>query len=287
MWGREWLSPSLPPSIKFFTMEQTPKRGGRPPKKAATPSKTKFKRTLKDESNLPRTYEVINGCNYILRISSKNVQVFDKESNRVRAIRYAPLENSVFMDEQSSLARVEHVMFENKYLVVPVEKPNLIQFMELHPDNVANGGTVFKLVNKEENFEEDVEMDFKISDAISIIKSRPIDELLPVALALKVDTNQKDLAIKHGLIRFAKQKPDEFLATLNSPMVNARSVVSQCLDFQVIEQRNGAVVWFDTGKMIVSVPVGQDAVEVMTRFVMTDKGSTVLSELERQLEAIA
>jgi hypothetical protein len=70
-------------------------------------------------------------------------------------------------------------------------------------------------------------------------------------------------------------------------MVNARSTVAQALDFQIIEERKGAVVWFDTGKMIVSVPVGQDSVEVMTRFVMTDKGTTVLSELERQLEAIA
>ena len=67
----------------------------------------------------------------------------------------------------------------------------------------------------------------------------------------------------------------------------ARTTVAQSFDFQIIEDRNGGVVWFDTGKLIVSVPVGQDKVEVMTRFVMTDKGSTVLSELERQLAEIA
>jgi len=274
-------------------MEKQVKRGtGTPQKKATTQKsapqkKSTFKRTIPNRDNLPRTYEVVNGCNYILKISSKNVQVFDKDSGTVRAIRYAPLESSIYMDEQSAVARVEHVMFENKYLIAPVTKPNLIAFLDAHPDNVANGGGSFKLVNKEENFEQDIESEFKISDAISIIKARPIDELLPVALALNINTNQKDLAIKHALIKIAKSNPDKFLSTLDSPMVNARSVVSQSLDFQIIEDRNGAVVWFDTGKMIVSIPVGQDAVEVLTRFVMTDKGSTVLSERERQLEAIA
>jgi hypothetical protein len=77
------------------------------------------------------------------------------------------------------------------------------------------------------------------------------------------------------------------MGLIDSPMVMARTTVAQSFDFQVIEQRSGAVVWFDTGKLIVSVPVGQDKIEVMTRFVMTDKGSSVLSELERQLDDIA
>lgn len=268
-------------------MEQTQKRGGRPPKQTAPKKKASFKRNLPDTSTMPKTYEVINGANYILRIGSKNVRVFDKETSMVRAMRYAPLENSVWMDEQSDGARVEHVMFENKYLVAPYDRPNLQRFLDLHPANEANGGSTFRLMNKEANFEQDIESEFKINDAISIIKSRPMDELLPVALALNIDTNQKDLAVKHALIKIAKSNPAKFLGTIDSPMVNARSTVSQSLDFQVIEERKGAVVWFDTGKMIVSIPVGQDAVEVMTRFVMTDKGSTVLSELERQLEAIA
>ena len=272
-------------------MEQTKKRGaGRPPKTTTPPiarKKPTFKREIPNLETMPQTYEVINGCNYILRIPSKNVQVFDKESNSVRAIRYAPLENSIFMDEQAASSRVEHVMFEDKFLIVPVSKPNLVAFMNAHPGNKANGGGLFKLLNKEENFEVDVESEFKISDAIAIIKSRPMDELLPVALALRINTNQKDLAIKHALIKSAKRDVDTFMDTLNSPMVNARSTVAQALDFQVIENRKGAVVWFDTGKLIVSVPVGTDVVEVMTRFVMTDNGASVLSELERQLESIA
>jgi hypothetical protein len=257
-------------------MEQTKKRGGRPPQKTTKPSGTSFKRVIPNTDNAPKTYEVISGNNFILKISSKNVRAIDPETKKIRALRYCP-----------HLAQVGQVLFDKKYLTVYPDQPNLSAFLDNHPDNKANGGILFQLMNKEETFEADIESEFKINDAISIIKSRPLDELLPVALALNINTNQKDLAVKHALIKIAKSNPDKFLGTIDSPMVNARSTVSQSLDFQVIEERKGAVVWFDTGKMIVSVPVGQDAVEVMTRFVMTDKGSTVLSELERQLEAIA
>ena len=279
--------PFIPPSLKFFSMEQTQKRGGRPPKQAAPKKKSAFKRNIPDVAKMPKTFEVISGNDFILKISTKNVRAIDPETGKIRAIRYCPQENSPFIDEQSDLALVGAVMFENKYLTAYPDQQNLIAFLELHPDNQKNGGGLFRLMDKEETFEEDIEAEFKINDAISIIKSRPMDELLPVALALNINTNQKDLAVKHALIKYAKSNADDFLGTLNSPMVNARSVVTQCLDFQVIEERGGAIVWFDTGKMIVSVPVGQSAVEVMTRFVMTDKGSTVLTELERQLEAIA
>jgi hypothetical protein len=287
MRGRELLSPSLLSLLKFYSMKQTEKRGGRPPQETTKTAKPTFKRVIPDTANMPRTYEVISGNDFILKIPSKNVRGFDPETKRVRALRYCPQENSPWVDEQTNLAQVGQVIFDRKFLTAYPNQPNLSAFLDNHPDNKANGGNLFQLLNKEETFEEDIEVEFKISDAISIIKSRPIDELLPVALALNINTNQRDLAIKHALIKYAKSNADNFLSTLDSPMVNARSVISQSIDFQLIEDRKGAVVWFDTGKMIISIPAGQNAIEVMTRFVMTDKGASVLSELERQLEALA
>jgi len=271
-------------------MEQTKKRGGRPPKQEPATARKKspiIRREIPDLAKQARLYECIDGSNFMRRLPTKNIQVYDEPSNSVRGIRYAPMEKSIYIDEQSEGALIEPLFFDKKYLTVPPTQPNLRAFMDTHPGNVKNGGNIFKLVQKDENVEVDVEEEFKVSDAISIIKNRPIDELLPVAMALNINTNQKDLSIKHALIKYAKNKPDDFMSTIDSPMVNARSTVAQSIDFQIIEERNGACVWFDTGKMIVSVPLGQDIIEVMTRFVMTDKGASVLSELERQLEALA
>lgn len=266
---------------------------GRPAQKApakAQESKKplKVKRILPDESKLPQVYQTVNNRGGIyFKLRSKNVNVFDEGSGMVRQIRYCPGEQSIYVDEQSSVSRVEHVVFENKTLVVPFDKPNLRRFLEAHPDNAANGGTVFELANKEVDSVKELENDFAITDAISLIKARSIDELLPIAISLNINTNQKDLSIKRALVQQAKANPAKFIELFDSPLVMARTTVSQSFDFQIIEDRNGGVVWFDTGKLIVSVPVGQDKVQVMTRFVMTDKGSTVLSELERQLAEIA
>jgi hypothetical protein len=193
----------------------------------------------------------------------------------------------IYRDEQSDNARRESIVFVEGRKFARPDQPNLIEFMETHPDNKANGGSVFELANNEKNSELELEAEFAVNDAISIIKSKGIDDLLPVAMALNINTNQSDLSIKRALVHQAKRNPMKFMGLIDSPMVMARTTVSQSFDFQIIEDRKGAVVWFDTGKLIVSVPVGQDKIEVMTRFVMTDKGSTVLSELERQLEDIA
>jgi hypothetical protein len=47
------------------------------------------------------------------------------------------------------------------------------------------------------------------------------------------------------------------------------------------------VHWFDSGQLIVSVPAGMDPVDVMTRFCMTEKGASVLSNLEEKLSKLA
>lgn len=276
-------------------MEQTKKGPGRPRKApvekvvASEPAKKRaVKRTQRDESRLPKLYETLNRQGGVfLKIRANSVQVYDEETNTVRGIRYCPAEPSIYIDEQSPQAIRSHVYFTDKMLIVNYDKPNLIAYLDAHPDNAANGGSVFKLVNKEDDAEKVLEVEFQVNDAIAIIKARPIEELLPVAIAMNVDTNQKDLSIKRSLVQMAKRDPKQFLSMVDSPMVNARSTVVEGFDFQILDYRQGAVVWFDSGKMIASVPVGQDKVEVMTRFVMTDKGSLVLSEIERQLEAIA
>lgn len=276
-------------------MPQATKRSpGRPPQTAPAAAPTaekkvaKVKRQLPDTDKIPKVYQMIgNKGGIFFKLRSKNVSIYDEERRLVRQIRYCPGEPSIYVDEQSEISKIEHVVFENKIISVPYSKPNLQQFLDLHPDNRANGGSVFELANNEKNSELELEAEFAVTDAITLIKSKSIDDLLPVAMALNIDTNQTDLSIKRALVQAAKRNAAQFMGLIDSPMVMARTTVAQSFDFQIIEQRNGAVVWFDTGKLIVSVPVGQDKIEVMTRFVMTDKGSSVLSELERQLEDIA
>jgi hypothetical protein len=55
----------------------------------------------------------------------------------------------------------------------------------------------------------------------------------------------------------------------------------------IINVKPEGVYWFDSNSLIVSVPVGQEPVDVMTRFCLTEKGASVLSSLEERLERLA
>ena len=264
---------------------EAPKKAA--PKKAAT-KKPSIKRNIPDRNRLPKMYEMAGkkgGLFY--KVRSNNLVIYDEETTTNRRIRYCPGEASIYVDEQSDAAVKEHVVFRNKMLIVPYDKPNLLAFLEKHPDNQANGGGSFRLVNKEIDIEKEVENEFLVTDAISMIKARPIDDLLPVALSLNINTNQNDLSIKRSLVMYAKKNPQKFMDMFDNPVVHARTMVMQGFDFQIITDKNGAVVWTDTGKIILSIPVGQDRIDTVTRFCMTDKGSSVLSEIERQLNEIA
>lgn len=284
-----------------MTQEKTAAKRGRPitrketspapeaaPKKAVKAKKSAIKRKLPDEDKLPKLYETMGGKGGVFyKLKANKLTVFDDETNQRRSIRYCPGEPSIYIDEQSDQAVREHVIFTNKSLIVRYDQPALRNFLDKHPENHANGGGAFHLIDNTVDVEKEIEDEFLLHDAISLIKARPIEELIPVAMALNINTNQKDLQVKRALVVYAKKKPQSFIEMFDNPLVHSRTSIMQGLDFQIISEKNGVIVWSDTGKIVVSIPVGQDAIDTMTRFCLTDKGSSVLNEINRQLEEIA
>jgi hypothetical protein len=273
---------------------QTKKSPGRPKKAQAlaqavapaAPAKKKRSIKRKEQVNQNKEYEILKGGGIAFMLPQKGVTVYDEENDSVREIRYCPNEPSIFRDEQSENARRESVVFRNKKLFIPKDKPNLRKFIEMHPLNKANGGNVFAEVNKKLEAEAELKREFLLTDAIALVRDTDIQELLPVALYFQVNINQPVAEIRFNLLRIAKNKPQEFIESFDSPQVQARSVVIQAKDYQIIRVSQEAVYWFDSNSLIVSVPVGQDAVDVMVRFCLTEKGSSVLSALEERLDKL-
>tara|TARA_R100001086_G_scaffold197996_2_gene114382 strand:+ start:389 stop:1285 length:897 start_codon:yes stop_codon:yes gene_type:complete len=280
--------------IQFNMTTQTKKSPGRPrkaqtatPVAPAAPAKKKRGIKRKEQINQNKEYEILKGGGVAFMLPQKGVTVYDEENDTVREIRYCPNEQSIFRDEQSENARRESVVFRNKKLFIPKDKPNLRKFIEMHPLNKANGGNVFAEVNKKLEAESQLKREFLLTDAIALVRDTDIQELLPVALYFQVNINQPVAEIRFNLLRIAKNKPQEFIESFDSPQVQARSVVIQAKDYQIIRVAQDAVYWFDSNGLIVSVPVGQDAVDVMVRFCLTEKGASVLSSLEERLERLA
>lgn len=232
-------------------------------------------------------YEIPKGAGVVYMLPQKGVTVYDENKDTVREIRYCPNEPSIYVDEQSDNAIKESVAFREGRLFVPKTKPNLKEFLDNHPLNMKNNGTTFKQVDKKMDAEVKMNQEFKITEAVTMVRDKDINELLPVAMFFNVNINSPVSEIRFNLLRIAKNKPQDFIDSFDSPQVQARSIIQQSADYQIIGMKEDQCFWFDSKSMIVSVPAGQDAMDVMVRYCLTEKGAPVLSSLEERLERLA
>lgn len=274
-------------------MAQPKRSPGRPkaPAAAATataPAAPKKKRTIKRQENLTKTveFEIPKRAGVVYMLPQKGVTVYDPEEDTVREIRYCPNEPSIWVDEQSDNAIKESVAFREGKLFVPREKPNLKKFLDMHPMNIGNGGKLFKEVDKKRDAEKELEREFKLTEAVAMVRDKDIQDLLPIALYFKVNINQPTSEIRYNLLRIAKNKTQEFIEAFDSPQVTTRATIQQAGDYQIINMKNDGVYWFDSNSLIVSVPVGQDPTDVMVRFCLTEKGAPVLGDIEERLDRL-
>ena len=274
--------------------QQTRRAPGRPKKTEAAAAPVVEKKVTKrppiirkEQVNDTVEYEVINGGGIVYMLPQQGTTVHDKETDTVRELRYCPNENSVWADEQGPRAMKKSVIFRDGKIFVDSSKPHLRKFLELHPGNLKNGGTSFKLVDKKVDAQKELDKEFLVTAAVAMVRATDITDLFAVALYFKVNINAPTSEIRHNLLRIAKSKPKEFIESFDSPTVRTRAILKQAADYQIIKMERSACKWFDSNTQIVSVPVGQAPTAVLTRFCLTEKGSTVLADSEARLERLA
>tara|TARA_S200002703_G_scaffold134340_1_gene122811 strand:- start:2708 stop:3541 length:834 start_codon:yes stop_codon:yes gene_type:complete len=275
-------------------MSQTTRRAPGRPKKAqteanaipATPPPAKKKVSLKrrePEKHVAKVYEIPEKAGVAYMIPQSGITVYDAENDTVREIRYCPNEPSIWVDEQSPNARREAVIFREGKFFVPREKPNLRKFLDHHPANMANGGKTFRLMDEAKTAEDRLNIEMQQFDAISMLKNAEIDDVLAIALFFKVDINRKISEVKYDLLQIAKKTPTKFIQSFDDPSVKMKALLRQAKDYQVIKVAKDSVRWFDSNTIIVSVPHGQDPEDIAVRFMLTEKGASVVEEIEKQL----
>lgn len=244
--------------------------------------------TVKQKKQVDKNvvYRIPRGGGIVFMIQQRGVTVYDEAENKVRTIRYCPQEPSIYVDEQSDNAVKEAVIFRDGMLLVPKEKPNLQAYLNAHPDNIANGGNVFEMVNETKKASETLEREFSISEAVDMVRDKSIQDLLPVAIYFGVNVNRETAEIRYDLLQIAKKTPNEFIESFGSPIVMARAAMQQASDFQIINVKSNGVYWFDSNSLIVSVPVGQNGLEVASRFCLTEKGITFYEDIKDRLNKL-
>jgi hypothetical protein len=252
-----------------------------PEAKTPTVSFSKLKNKVQEPERKTKVYSILNGGGIWCKVPSTATT-----RNPIRQIRYCPNEPSIYVDEQSQFAIREQVAFREGSLLVGSEFSNLQDFLDAHPDNVANGGNMFFEVNTEHNAEEELENEFLVHDAIAMVRDMQLDELLPVAMFLNIDPKRKSVEIRRELLGHAKSNPKAFIEMFDNPIVKVKAVLIQAVDFEILKISSEAMRWRDSGQIIITTPAGQDTLDVMARFCLTDKGSLVYAEITNRLSKL-
>lgn len=231
-------------------------------------------------------FRIVRGGGIVLMLPQNAVTVYDEEKKTVRSIRYCPSEPSIYVDEQSENARKEAVIFRDKILAVPRTKPNLLAFLETHPANRANGGGLFEKIDNKKKSQDSIERDFAVADAVRMVRDKSMNELLPVAIYNSLNINRDFSEVRYDLLRIAKNDPAGFIQSFDKPEVRTRAIAKQAHDYQIIKVINSGAYWFDSNGLIVSNPVGMDSMDTFVRFLLTEKGGSVLSRLEDEISSL-
>lgn len=275
--------------------QQTKRAPGRPKSTAAKPAEEKAKAPSVEVKKPPiiRKEKTVENASFvapkggIMYMLKGTALVTDKETGQLRRMRYIPDDPSIWVDEQYPGAKAQPIVFRMKNLFVRKDQPNLLKFLELHPQNKANGGSAFYKVEETLNKEKEMQAEFSSHDAISLVRDTPIDDLLPIALYHGVNVDRPVSDIRYDLLQLAKKKPQELIESFDSPVVKARAAVYQAKQYSIISIRDNGCYWHDTNNLIIANPTGQDCMETMTRFCLTEKGSVVLASLNDRLAALA
>ena len=209
---------------------------------------------------------------------------FDEKTGMNRALRYARNQKSPFIDEQDEHAIVEPIVFEDGILKVDKKNTMLNKFLELHPKN----GVVFEEVDIERDAQKELDnINYEI-DALIAAKSLPIEKveaICRVALGLNVD-RMSSSELKRDLLLFAKERPRDFLEMLDDPDMELDDFAHRFVSHGLITVRRNGDLFFslpDNKKKICSTPYGQDPMDVLSSWLMTDEGIEVTKTLSSML----
>jgi hypothetical protein len=241
-----------------------------------------------------------SGLTFLLKVGrQKDLLIFDEDEGFSRPIRHCPNEPTIYADKQSEFALVEPIMFTHGYLEVPRESQITQQFLDKHPNNVANGGTWFEEVNDEKEAENDLIIDELKIDIYNAVRSKAAEdggeyelEAVVAVLENSVQTASEmtPKSLKRRIYQEIEANPLYFaddngnITIFEDDYVNRKYFVLRAIKEAVIKKspNNKSMVWVKDSKMIATAPRGLELVEYFADFLSTDEGMLVSEEIKRR-----
>jgi len=211
---------------------------------------------------------------------------FDEEQGINRPLRYARNQKTPFEDEQDGNAILEPIVFEDGMLVVPRDNQVLQKFLHHHPGN----GMIFTEVDKAKDATKELESVERVLDAQILAKNLSTEKLISVSRILMGNyaNNMTIPELKRDILVYAKNNPDDFLDTVNDPMLELMDDVYQFFNLSLLSTRNnGKDVYYNlpnNKKKMLTIPFGEDPNFIVASFMKSDDGLEVYKLLKNKIK---
>jgi len=212
---------------------------------------------------------------------------FDDEQGINRPLRYARNQRSPFEDEQDGNAILEPIVFEDGMLMVEKQNQVLQQFLHYHPSN----GMVFEEINNSRDAS--LELEYVEAELNAQIEAKKIttdvNKLTSVCRVLMGNgiDNMTIPELKRDILLYAKARPEDFMDTINDPMLELMDTIHQFMMAGFITFRNNNKdVYYNlpnNKKKMLTVPYGEDPNYIVGSFLQSDEGLEVFKLLKNKL----
>ena len=213
---------------------------------------------------------------------------FNEETGVNEPLRYARNQKSPFENEQDGNAILEPIVFEDGMLTVSKENQVLQKFLSLHPSN----GFVFEEINRERDAASELEqVEFQLEAQIEAKKiTKDVSKLTQICRVLigNAVENMTTAELKRDILVYAKNNPDDFLDTINDPMLELMDDVYQFFNLSLLSTRNnGKDVYYNlpnNKKKMLTIPFGEDPNFIVASFMKSDDGLEVYKLLKNKIK---
>lgn len=225
-------------------------------------------------------------------------EIYDKIEKKLRVIRYAPHEASIFQDEQTEIPSggyfVDTITFPYGECRVDGKNRNLVLFLLLHNDNVISSelpsrNKKFKLLDKEG--------DAKLALAIIEVKQKAqklaseceFDDMISFAKILGIDvkySKEREQEIRHQFIIKSVENPSLFLKGFNDPKNKRLYVILKAFEQGIITDTHikNEIHWLGSKVQVCNVPPTVKSAEYLTDYSFSNEGEEFYKLLLKQVD---
>jgi hypothetical protein len=248
------------------------------------PSIYKLVKSYKDKGGVDR-YPIV----YMLK--SEDV-VFDEQTGTQRAIRYVRGQKSIFVDEQNDdVVAKAPITFNNGYHIVEHTNPNLKKFLDMcnanrdNPNRLKSSVPSFCLENSEKKAKENLQKSRDMLNAVTTALTISVDKLVGYAKVLGVNINKSTDEIRYDMKILAEKDPAGFIAGLDSPLTDMKSLILKAKEYKVFVFENNRIMWDVGGKrtLVTNVPMGIKPLDHLAELCLTVDGEPIVAQIKAQL----